>query len=257
MNINNHSDEQAHQENEYCFPYHYIAQYGPQRFSQSFCDSWGINYVSTIEFILQQLSELPSAKIVDIGCGDGRLTQEIRNNIPAEIVTGIDYSKKAIKLAQAMNQDVQNINFIFDDITNPTTNLGTYDAAILMEVFEHIPIEHAENFISSVKQLIKPGGHLLLTVPHINKVLEYKHFQHFSVESIRKYLEPHFEIVSIIPFERRSLLRPVLNTVLHNKLFTLNNKKILNKLYHFYKKHLFLCGNEKSCQRIYINAKAK
>src|SRR5262245_37977053 len=67
---------QTLQEAEYWFPYHYVSQWSP-RFSQCFYDSWGIHYISTIEFLLEKLSALPFYSIVDIGCGDGRMSREL------------------------------------------------------------------------------------------------------------------------------------------------------------------------------------
>ena len=92
--------EQSAQEAEYIFPYHYVAQRRPH-FAQHFYDSWGINYVSTIEYLLSRLSETHFSSLVDIGCGDGRMTREIAARFPQCDVVGVDYSERAIALAKA------------------------------------------------------------------------------------------------------------------------------------------------------------
>lgn len=225
-------------------------------FSQHFVDTWGINYISTIEFILSKISDSPPESLIDIGCGDGRLAHEIHLRFPNIKVRGVDYSKRAINLAIAMNQEEHALDFEQLDITkiNP---IEKYDSAVLMEVFEHIPPNEAIGFLSGVHNSIKPGGVLYLTVPHSNKEVEYKHFQHFTADSITQNLSRFFYISDIIPFEKNNWLRQFFNLLLCNRLFILNNRFLLKVIYRLYKNHLFHCSNEKQCQRLFVRAIAK
>lgn len=255
--MTNHIEiEQANQENEYWFPYHYVAQFKNNRFKHFFLDSWSINYVSTIEFLLKNINIDSAKRIVDIGCGDGRFSRELSLVNPNSSVVGIDYSKRAIALASAMNPDIANLQFQSIDITKEN-ELAPFDSAVLMEVFEHIPIESADHFMSSVRNLVREGGVLYLTVPHENKPVEYKHFQHFSVEKIINYLHPHFEVVEVVPFEKISWTRKLIFLTLNNRFFILNSQRILSMIYRWYKAHLFFCSSEKDCQRIFVKAVAK
>jgi 2-polyprenyl-3-methyl-5-hydroxy-6-metoxy-1,4-benzoquinol methylase len=244
------------QDNEYWFPYHYVAQFENNRFKYFFIDTWSINYASTIEFLLKKIKSSSANRIVDIGCGDGRFSRELSLANPDSIVVGIDYSKRAIALASAMNPDINNLQFQSIDITKEN-NLSLFDTAVLMEVFEHIPIESADIFISSVRSLLREGGMLYLTVPHENKPVEYKHFQHFSVQEIINYIQPYFEIVEIVPFERISWTRKLILKALSNRFFILNNQRLLSMIYRWYKDHLFFCSSEKECMRIFVKAVAK
>jgi 2-polyprenyl-3-methyl-5-hydroxy-6-metoxy-1,4-benzoquinol methylase len=243
------------QEDEYRFPYHYVSSFD-KTFKQTYTDKWAINYVSTIEYILGVLEQIKFSSVVDIGCGDGRFTSEISKRFPDKLVLGIDYSLKAINLAKAMNQYAKNISFISCDITNSWKG-KKHDIAVLLEVFEHIPIRDEKAFISGLHKLLRQNGDLFLTVPHINKPVEYKHFRHFSAHTIVESLKSHFEIVKILPFERISIFRKILQFLLVNHLFVLNNQKLLDWIYKYYKNNLFFCKDESECQRIFIRAKAK
>lgn len=253
---NNLKIEQFNQEDEYCFPYHYVTQFANNHFKHSFLDTWSINYGTTIEYLLQEIDAEAGTRIVDIGCGDGRFSRELAIAFRSSTVLGIDYSRRAIALASAMNPDITNLQFQELDITKEQ-NHETFDIAVLMEVFEHIPIEDSRCFIQSVHSLLQDGGSLYLTVPHENKPLEYKHFQHFSVKKISNYLIPYFEIAQIVPFERVTWLRGVLLKILSNQFFILNNSRLLSMIYLWYKRNLFFCSSEKVCQRIFIKAVAK
>ncbi|MBK8996151.1 MAG: class I SAM-dependent methyltransferase [Myxococcales bacterium] len=247
---------QAAQEDEYRFPYHYVTSFSPEPFRQHFVDTWGINYASTIELVVDRVQAGAPASLIDIGCGDGRLTREIgrRTNIPK--ICGVDTSARAIALAQAMNRDLPLIEFTRADITERPP-LGRFDAAVLMEVFEHIPPDRGQHFLSGARALLNDGGRLHVTVPHSNKPVEYKHFRHFTVASITACLERDFEIVEVLPFERRGALRKLLDTALCNRLFVLNNQRLLEALYRLHRRHLFECDSEADCQRLYVQAVAR
>jgi len=247
--------EQKSQEGEYWFPYHYVAQYKDNNFRHCYLDTWAINYVSTIEFLLDKIRSDTHKTIVDIGCGDGRFSREIALADTACQVTGIDYSERAIRLAAAMNSEIGNLTFRSVDIT-ATHSLQCSDSAILMEVFEHIPLPDTGKFMSGVRGLLKDGGTLHLTVPHVNKPLDDMHFQHFTVEKLLEYLEGKFEVLEVVPFERAAFSRKVISLVLANRFFILNNARLLSLVYRYYKKRLFIPCSEKNCQRIYVRARA-
>jgi 2-polyprenyl-3-methyl-5-hydroxy-6-metoxy-1,4-benzoquinol methylase len=247
--------EQDLQENEYSFPYHYVTEFHDNWFRQHFVDTWGINYALTLEFMIERLNKIAPSSVIDIGCGDGRLTRELDIHATADRVVGVDYSKRAVQLARAMNQDRPDLEFFALDITAPHA-LESFDAAVLMEVFEHIPIDQAANFMQSVRGLLKPGAKLMITVPHSNKPLEYKHFQHFTSESLVRYLEPHFRVDEIIPFEKKSWSRRILDKLLCNQWFVLNNLRLLRVIYRSHKSQLFYCKSESDCQRLFIQATA-
>jgi SAM-dependent methyltransferase len=244
---------QEEQDAEYWFPYHYVSQF-EGGFTQLFYDDWGIHYVSTIELMLAQLAEKPWQRVVDIGCGDGRLTREIARRFAGRVVHGVDYSPRAIHLAKAMNADLgEKIHFRAGDIC-VAADEPAYDVAILMEVLEHIPLESVPAFVAAVARMIAPGGMLLLTVPHRNKPVEYKHFQHFDAASLRAVLERDFVIQEIQPFERRGLRLKVLRFLLGNRYFLLAHRGLRNLLYRYYKASLFECGDEGECQRLFLRA---
>ena len=247
--------EQATQEGNYRFPYHYVAQYKDDKFRHFFLDTWGINYVATIEFLLGKLEPESLNTVVDIGCGDGRFSRELALANSDCTVTGIDYSKKAVGLAAAMNPDVENLAFESVDITDGH-DLGRFDTAMLMEVFEHIPLSDTAKFMSGVRDLLNDGGTLHLTVPHVNQPLDAMHYQHFTVEKLLTHLEGKFEVVEVVPFEKMAVSRRLLTWLLSNGIFILNNSRLLSFVYRYYKRNLLAADSEKNCQRIYVKAKA-
>lgn len=249
---NNMQEQQLVQESWYDFPYHYLTGIPPKFGVARFYD-WHLNYASAIDFLLEKIgNDKKRASVVDIGCGDGRLTSELAQRFPDARVAGIDYSERAIGLAKALNAR-SNIEFVACDlIADPRKD--TFDIAVLMEVYEHIEPAKGEAFLHSVKDLMAADGVLHLTVPHVNMPTDPHHFRHFDAATIRAELEKFFTVEEVIPFEKISKKRRWLNRILANKIFILNHDSLLNCVFKYYKSNLFYCSSEAQCQRLYVRA---
>ena len=246
---------QGVQESWYEFPYHYVTSLSPN-FSISRTYDWSLNYASAVQFLINQISiNSECASLVDIGCGDGRLTHELKKAHPTMKLAGIDYSERSISLAKALNHG-NNISFsALDLIDNPIS--AEFDAAILMEVYEHIEPSKASEFLKGVSAQLCKGGVLHLTVPHENIPCAKHHFRHFSSELLTAELSEYFDVIEVKPFERKSKKRRWLQRILCNRLFVLNNAKLLNMVYEYYMRNLFHVEDESKCQRLYVMAKRK
>jgi len=196
----NLSLKQLEQEEQYSVPYHYIPLLQKGNFSQSLSWSWGMHYLAGIELVLSVLKRESFSSVLDVGCGDGRFLREASNAFEGVKFHGIDYSEKAIAFARAFNPSLSYSCF---DIETESLD-KKYDVVTMMEVLEHIPPGNVPTFLESVSQALSPGGRLFLTVPHINKMVNDKHYQHFSNETLRNALEPHFRVQQIMPFDRQS-----------------------------------------------------
>ncbi|MFC1680191.1 class I SAM-dependent methyltransferase [Pseudomonadota bacterium] len=239
------------QEQEYLFPYHHVSRFRGD-FSQCFNDTWGINYLHTIEFLLQELATERFDTLVDIGCGDGRLTKEIAHEFPDALVGGVDSSPRAIEFAKAFSPD---LDFNCIDLIEFEAN-RKFDGALLIEVFEHIPHDQAPGLLEGVAKTLKPEAFLLVTVPHSNKPLEYKHYRHFTSEQLEQAFQPHFTLEKLVPFEQGSWQRRLVNRILSNRFVILNHRLLKNLLYSYTRDHLFF-ATERDCQRIYAKFRLK
>jgi len=245
--------QQKVQEDLYAFPYHYCVQF-KDNFSLDYLFPWGLNYASTMEFLMLKVAEDTNVtSIIDIGCGDGRFTRELFNKFTDVRVKGLDYSTQSIQLAKALNNDL-NIDFYSLNIIENQLS-EKFSTATLMEVYEHIEPNLADHFLKGIYNLLEPGGILHLTVPHDNVPVSPHHFRHFNKNKLTSELGKHFEIIEVMPFERISNIRKWLLRIYVNRYFILNHVGIKNKLYKYYKKELFYVSNESQCQRIYVKCR--
>jgi SAM-dependent methyltransferase len=173
------------QEEQYAFPYHYLPQERPKRFSQVEYWSWGYRYLGRLRIAEELLEQLKFDSLVDIGCGDGRFLHDVSTRYPEKRLVGVDSSQTAIRWARCLNPEL--IFEAQDILTKPLQ--ATYDVATLLDVIEHIHPDQLNDFVEAALGAVRPGGWLILTAPHTNMKLDAKHYQHFNPEHLDRLLE--------------------------------------------------------------------
>lgn len=241
-------DTQQVQENQYEIPYHYIPRLNHGGFSQAVSWSWGMRYMAGLETILAQLENVKFESIIDIGCGDGRFLREVGQRFTDKRILGIDYSSRAIALAKAMNPtlDYRCINILDTPVDE------RFDVATMVEVLEHIPPEQVNDFLRSTKAILRTSGLLVLTVPHVNKTVSNKHYQHFSSDTLYRILAPHFRVKRIVPFDRLSRLTNWLTRLLGSaeRSYVITNRYLNSYLYHRVLRGCLEVQPERHCGRL-------
>lgn len=242
------NEKQLEQDNQYNYPYHYIPSF-KNGFSQHVSWSWSKQYLSAVEFILSEIKNDTSSieSILDVGCGDGRITKELSDSFPNKKITGVDYSDKAISLAIALNPKG---DYKCTDICTEK-NIGKYEAITLIEVFEHVPKDKCSAFANALSNILIENGLLYITVPHKNKAITDKHFQHFSFDSLYDYFKNDFECVQIKYIQKHNKILTLLNYLFSNRFWLISNKFLNNIFYTYYKKRFF-DASEHNCGRIFL-----
>lgn len=249
------NNKQQIQETQYDYPYHYIPEFSDGVFSQTRHWSWGYRYLGGIKVVFDQIKSNQIKSLIDIGCGDGRFVRDFATKYPDIKCAGVDYSEQAIKLAKMMNPG---LNFQCFDITKKN-NLGKYDMATSIEVFEHIPPENLDRFVESIASLLNYKGGFILTVPHRNKALNQKHFQHFFGDQLVNILKPYFTDFKLIPFDSTSRILRYMQKLIGDlgENFIITNKKILTGFYNLYISKYLYASDEKRCGRIAVVCRKK
>jgi trans-aconitate methyltransferase len=102
-----------------------------------------------------------SERVLDIGCGDGKVTAELAKRLSSGSVLGIDNSEEQIRFAQKNfpSKKFPNISFKIMDARNLNFN-GEFDVvfsnATLHWVTDHLPV------LKGIKKSLKPSGKVLL-----------------------------------------------------------------------------------------------
>jgi len=239
--------EDSTQEQQYSFPYHHIPRLDEGRFSQHLYWTWGFRYIGGLELVLQLLEKEEFGSLLDVGCGDGRFLAEVGNRWNDKNLTGIDLDERAIMIAKAL---VPGPEFVCADITSELHSDDVFDVVTLVEVLEHISPTELPLFVKALARYHRKGGRLIITVPHINKQVISKHYQHFTGEMLATVVGDLYEVEEMIFFDKQSrFLGRVVSHLLVNRFFVLNSQPVLDFVYRIYKKFLFETG-ESVCGRI-------
>ena len=104
-----------------------------------------------------KLLEIPHhAKVIDLCCGTGDLSNIVKKQAPTALVTGIDFSDRMISIAKTR---VQEVEFLQGDVTNLPYSDESFDFAIMG--FGLRNILNAEKAIEEVYRILKSGGYFL------------------------------------------------------------------------------------------------
>ena len=110
-----------------------------------------------LDFIKQN-SSLAGAKILDVGCGGGILSEALAREEAR--VTGLDVSEASLRVAKLhLHESELDINYIHSTVEEfAEQESREFDVITCMELLEHVP--DPVSTISACSQLVKSGGSL-------------------------------------------------------------------------------------------------
>jgi cyclopropane-fatty-acyl-phospholipid synthase len=108
-------------------------------------------------------------RVLDIGCGYGGLAIYLAKNFAVE-VTGITLSIEQHQIAVERAKQEGVADLVKFEIRDYRDEIGKYDRIVSVGMFEHVGIEHYQEFFSQIKALLKDDGVALLhTIGRMDK----------------------------------------------------------------------------------------
>lgn len=116
---------------------------------------------------LAALKKLGKIKLLDVGCGNGRLShfltlRQAQGDIQPIDYTGMDNNRTMLKIAKKKNPKAK---FRYGDICKLPFPARSFDTVWSIAVLHHLPVKKLQQkALQEMKRVLKPGGLLCLTV---------------------------------------------------------------------------------------------
>ncbi len=125
-----------------------------------------------LEAVVTVLRDNKAKRVLDLGCGEGKLLKLLLQDNTFEHILGMDVSYHALELAQNRlhldrlpPQQRERISFIHGALTYRDKRLEGYDAAAVIEVIEHLDAARLAAFERVLFEFAKPAT-VVLTTPN-------------------------------------------------------------------------------------------
>ncbi|WP_096087015.1 class I SAM-dependent methyltransferase [Agaribacterium haliotis] len=125
---------------------------------------------------IQSLAIEPGARVLDLGCGEGRHSIACQFYFPAAHVVALDLNLGDLKRAQTKQEQFQQLNSAAS--SKDSLNISSYLCADAYKLpfkehsFEHVicseVLEHIDDYqqvLNEITRCLKPGGSLSVSVP--------------------------------------------------------------------------------------------
>ncbi|WP_329425096.1 3' terminal RNA ribose 2'-O-methyltransferase Hen1 [Streptomyces sp. NBC_01268] len=125
------------------------------------------------EAILGALRAADAARVLDLGCGQGQLVQELLKDVRFTDVVGVDVSARALSVAARRlrlermgERQAGRVTLLQGSLTYTDKRLTGYDAAVLSEVIEHLDLPRLPALEYAVFGSARPRT-VLVTTPNV------------------------------------------------------------------------------------------
>lgn len=119
-------------------------------------------YLKRAKFIFDQVCEMESHSILDLGCGRGFYTNSLGHLPWVKRIVGLDVNAKYLELA-AETKPNSKVKYIHQDFYGWKPK-EKFDVIILSEVLEHVKDDYQA--LNRIKHWLQPEGKIIITVPH-------------------------------------------------------------------------------------------
>ncbi|AJE43022.1 3' terminal RNA ribose 2'-O-methyltransferase Hen1 [Streptomyces nodosus] len=123
--------------------------------------------------ILTALGSAAAARVLDLGCGQGQLVQELLKDPRFTEIVGVDVSMRALgiasrrlKLDRMGERQAARVTLLQSSLTYTDQRLEGYDAAVLSEVVEHLDLPRLPALEYAVFGAARPRT-VLVTTPNV------------------------------------------------------------------------------------------
>ena len=151
-------------------------------------ENWHFWFVARRELLLRMLGRTPpesGSRILDLGCGTGLMARELVER--GHRVFALDLRPEGLRATRTSSSGILPIQA---DAQQPPLQDSSFDLVLALDVLEHLDDEMA---LERVARALRPGAHLLLSVPALPWLWSYRdddagHRRRYTRSSLRQLL---------------------------------------------------------------------
>lgn len=119
----------------------------------------------------EALAASGTRRVLDLGCGEGKLIRRLARNRQFSEIVGVDVSSSALEIAfrrlekERFSGTKERIRLLHGSLLYRDSRLEGFDAAALVEVIEHIEPERLPHLEETIFRFVRPGT-LVVTTPN-------------------------------------------------------------------------------------------
>lgn len=122
----------------------------------------GVADIAIVQRLLDEQGLRLHGRVLDFGCGVGRLSNAIAEQDGVQAVVGVDIASSMVDQARQHNRHPERVEFQpYDGGVLPFDD-GSFDAAVSLVVVQHAPPPAQLRYLLELNRVVTPGGLLVL-----------------------------------------------------------------------------------------------
>ena len=131
--------------------------FGPYEHSVS--EAWRRMFIDLDAFVAQIRRWSDATSILEIGCGEGAVTERLVRVFPGALILAIDVAPNVGRLFSGDASRVEFRQAFAEDVV--AEQPATFDLVILADVIHHVPLLHRRSLLDSARRALAPGGRMI------------------------------------------------------------------------------------------------